>query len=101
MNIESLNDYKGEFFKILHTSDQFQYGVMTLEAGGDSGPEDIHPGIQFIYVIEGEISAVVNGEEVVVHHGSSCIIPKGAQHHLYNRSDKLAFFLTAYTPPAY
>ncbi len=94
-------EHKGVFFKILATAEKSQIGVMTIEPGSDSGPEDIHPGEQIVYVIEGDMTVETQGKRVVVPEGHVFVIASGAQHHLYNKGDKPLFFLTIYTPPAY
>jgi mannose-6-phosphate isomerase-like protein (cupin superfamily) len=92
---------KGKFFEILQSTDKSQVGVMTIKPGGDSGPENIHPGDQIIYVIEGEADVDVDGKSVKVSEGQVFIVPAKSEHHIYNKSSKDLFFLTLYAPPAY
>lgn len=101
MESVDIKSHKGAFFKILSQTDKSQIGVMTIKPGSDSGPEDIHPGDQIIYVIEGEVTIETDGKTVVVFEGHAFTIEDGAQHHLYNKGNKDLFFLTIYTPPAY
>ena len=101
MRIIPIDKSKGEFFKILATTDKSQVGVMTLKPGGDSGPEDIHTSDQIIYLIEGEARLVVDGKDVQVKKGEAAIIPAGAQHHIYNDGKEDLFFITIYSSPQY
>jgi mannose-6-phosphate isomerase-like protein (cupin superfamily) len=101
MEIIPITKSKGEFFKILATTDKSQVGVMTLDPDGDSGPEDVHTGDQIIYVIEGTARIVISGEEGKVNPGEAAIIPAGAQHHIYSHGKQQLFFLTVYSSPQY
>lgn len=101
MKLVDIKKSKGEFFKILAETNLAQVGVMTIPPGGDSGPEDIHPGNQIVYIIEGEAEVAVEGEVHKLAEGVAGIIPAKARHHIYNRGAKDLFFLTVYTPPAY
>ncbi len=93
--------HKGTFFKILATTPHSQVGTMTIEPGSDSGPEDIHPGDQIIYIIEGTARVVINGKTTTATQGTVLAIPAQAQHHIYNDETSELFFLTIYAPPAY
>ena len=101
MKIINVNNFKGDFFKILSETSLSQVGVMTIAPGGDSGPEDIHDGDQIIYIIEGEAEIEINKNKARVKVGDVVIIPKGAQHHIYNIGGAKLFFLTICAPPAY
>ncbi|MDA2922039.1 cupin domain-containing protein [Patescibacteria group bacterium AH-259-L07] len=92
---------KGNFFRILSQTPRSQLGVMTIKSGGDSGTEDIHPGDQIIYIIEGEADVEINKETCHVREGMALTIPEKAQHHIYNTGRTDLFFLTIYAPPAY
>lgn len=97
----NIKNQKGKFFEILQSTDQSQIGVMTIKPGGDSGVENIHPGNQIIYIIEGEADVDVEGKSVKVSENEAFIIPAKSEHHIYNKSLKDLFFLTIYAPPAY
>ena len=101
MQIQNINNFKGDFFKILSETQLSQVGVMTIAPGKDSGPEEVHSGDQLVYIVEGEAEVEVNKEKAVMKAGDVVIIPKGAQHHIYNSGDEPLFFLTVYTPPQY
>lgn len=92
---------RGAFFRILGGTAYSQVGSMTIPPGGDSGPEDLHPGDQIIYVIAGRATVEVGDERIEVPEGHACIIPERSRHHIYNRGKEELFFLTCYAPPAY
>jgi len=96
-----LEKHKGNFFKVLSETDKSQIAVMTIEPGSDSGPEDIHPGDQIVYVIEGEAEIELEIKKVELKKGMVFTIPSGAKHHIYNRGTEDLFILCIYTPPAY
>lgn len=101
MKIHKIQDFKGEFFKVLETTDKSQVGVMTVRPGGDSGPEEIHDGDQIVYVLEGEAELEIANEKAKLASGELAVIPAGAQHHIYNAGKSQLFFLTIYAPPQY
>lgn len=101
MKITNINDYQGNFFKILETTSHSQIGVMTLKPNQDSGPEDIHKGDQIIYVINGTATLEVDHQAHSISAGHIATIPANAQHHIYNNDTEELFFLTIYAPPSY
>ncbi len=96
-----ISRHRGEFFKIVQGTSLSQIGVMTLQPHQDSGPEETHQGDQIIYVVEGRIDLVIDERNESAKAGTVVIIAARARHHLYNRSDEVAFLLTVYAPPSY
>jgi len=101
MKIRNIYREKGKFFKVLEQTDKSQIAVMTILPGADSGPEEIHDGDQIVFIVEGQASVEVNKEKSLMREGDTAIIPKGAQHHIYNYGQEPLFFLTMYSPPQY
>jgi len=101
MRTYSLDEHKGRFFHVLGQTERSQVAVMTIESGGDSGQGDPHPGDQVVYVIEGVAEVHVEDEAQPAPAGTCVIIPHGADHRIYNKSDAPVFFLNVYAPPAY
>lgn len=97
----TIADYHGEFFKVLATTKASQVAVMTLEPGKDSGPEDLHPGDQIIYVVAGFAEVKMKENVISVDQGQLFIIPPQTKHRIYNRTDETLFILNIYAPPAY
>jgi mannose-6-phosphate isomerase-like protein (cupin superfamily) len=101
MKIHKIADSKGEFFRILETTERSQIGVMTIQPGSDSGPEEIHRADQIIYAIEGEADVEVKKEKERIRAGELVVIPAGARHHIWNKNSAPFFFITVYAPPEY
>ncbi len=101
MNAQNLFQYKGEFFRVLETTDKSQLAVMTIPAGGDSGAHGLHQGDQFIYCLEGEGQIEIEGERYSLKTGSALTIPAGHKHKGFASPDKDFFFLNIYAPPVY
>lgn len=101
--MEPLNiiKHKGDTFRILSQTDKVQVGVMTIEPGGDSGPEEIHQADQIIYIIEGRAEVELDNYDFTLQAGHALIIPAGSQHHIQNKTDGTLFFMTIYAPPEY
>lgn len=101
MRPANIKQFKGTFFKILQQTPLSQVGVMTIKAGEDSGPEELHEGDQIVYVIEGEARVRIAKEEFHLTEGMIVTVPAKTDHHVYNPGRSDLFFLTIYTPPAY
>ncbi len=102
MNPIKLIEYKGEFFKVLVTTDKSQIAVMSLHPGEDSGKEiESHRGDQVMYVIEGEAEIELDGDIVKVGQNMVFTIPAGTEHQVFNRGQENLFTLNIYAPPSY
>ena len=62
-------------------------------------PEHSHPYEQIDYVLDGELTFVVEGEEVVVRRGECLRLESGEVHSAVNRGDKPVTIVTGYSPP--
>lgn len=92
---------KNDFFrKVLYTGANMQLVVMTLQPGEDIGSE-VHEGHdQFFRIEEGEVTVVIDGEEMVVKEDEVAIVPAGKRHNVINNStEKVARLYTIYAPP--
>lgn len=96
-----VDKFKGRFFEILKTTDLSQVAVMTIKPGGDGGPAERHEVGQIIYVLEGEVEVMIDGEKNKVSEGEVVVIEKGKLHHVKSVGKKDLFFLSIYSPPAY
>lgn len=101
MKAKDTKKHKGEFFKILETTENSQTAVMTIEPGEDSGAHGIHPGDQVIYCIEGKGEIEIKEEKHPIKEGEFLTIPAKTKHKGYNTGEKDFFFITIYAPPAY
>ena len=93
--------HRGRFFEILQRTDRSQTAVMTVGPGRDAGPEEMHPGDQIIYIVEGEAMLRLAGKEYRAGAGALLLVPAGSPHHVGNPGQVPLFFVTVYAPPAY
>ena len=101
MDIVDVTAHKGEFFRVLQQTKRSQTAVMTVPAGEDAGPADVHGGDQIVYIVEGEAVVSVGEDERRTGPGSLVMIPAGARHHVRNAGRVPLFLLTVYAPPEY
>jgi mannose-6-phosphate isomerase-like protein (cupin superfamily) len=95
------NRLRGRYFEVMQETGRSQTAVMTIGPGEDAGPEEIHPGDQIIFVIEGQARVRV-GEAVETAGPGACVmIPAGTRHHVENPGAAALFCLTVYAPPVY
>jgi mannose-6-phosphate isomerase-like protein (cupin superfamily) len=94
-------DHKGEFFRVLQRTARSQAAVMTIEPGGDAGPEEEHSGDQIIYIVEGEARVGVYDREYQAGPGTLLTIPARTRHYVNNPGAVPVFVLTVYAPPVY
>jgi mannose-6-phosphate isomerase-like protein (cupin superfamily) len=94
-------DHKGGFFRVLQRTGRSQAAVMTIEPGGDAGPEEAHSGDQIIYIVEGEALVRVRDQEYRAGAGTLLTIPARARHSVRNPGAQPVFLLTVYAPPVY
>jgi mannose-6-phosphate isomerase-like protein (cupin superfamily) len=94
-------EHKGGFFRVLQRTSRSQAAVMTIEPGGDAGPEEEHCGDQLIYIVEGEALVRVKDQKYHAKPGTLLTIPARTRHSVENPGAVPVFFLTVYAPPVY
>jgi mannose-6-phosphate isomerase-like protein (cupin superfamily) len=94
---------KTEWFEVLKTTERSQVAVMKLGPGQSTGeqPEDHKNSDQVLLVIEGELSAEIDGKRSLMKVGDFVIIPPRTQPKFTNRSDRPAITFNVYSPPEY
>ena len=85
----------------MQPTSQTQAAVMTIEPGGDAGPEEEHSGDQIIYIVEREALVRVQDQEYHARPGMLLTIPARTRHFVKNPGATPVFFLTVYAPPVY
>jgi mannose-6-phosphate isomerase-like protein (cupin superfamily) len=101
MDIVSVPEHKGDFFRVLQETERSQSAVMTIAPGADAGPEEEHDGDQILYVLEGKALVRIGDRQHEVTPGALVTIPAHTRHHVESTGTQPLFFLTIYAPPAY
>lgn len=80
-----------------------QAAVMVIPPGDAEGdPSNRHRGAdQWLYVIEGRGSALINGRRLPLKAGSLLLIEAGDRHEIKNTGRALLKTVNIYVPPAY
>lgn len=80
-----------------------QAAVMVLAAGAtEGGPDNLHKGAdQWLLVLEGTGTAVVNGRKTALKPGKLLLIEAGDRHEIRNTGRSLLKTVNVYAPPAY
>ena len=90
-------------FEVVTGSDRSQAAVMVLEPGSSTGgPDNRHSGSdQWLYVVSGEGSAVVDAETHLLRPGVLLLIERGEAHEIRCADRQPLHTLNFYVPPAY
>ncbi|MGH8729971.1 MAG: cupin domain-containing protein [Burkholderiales bacterium] len=93
----------GKGFRVALGNSRSQAAEMVIEPGkSEGGPENRHSGAdQWLYVLSGTGSALVNGERHTLTPGSLLLIEQKDKHEIRNTGSELLRTLNFYVPPAY
>jgi mannose-6-phosphate isomerase-like protein (cupin superfamily) len=93
----------GQGFNVVLGNRRSQAAQMTLAPGEiEGGPDNRHRGAdQWLYVVSGRGTALVNGARVELQAGTLVIIERGEKHEIRNSGDTPLRTLNIYVPPAY
>ncbi len=86
--------------KVLFTGAFSQLVVMSLSKGEEIGLEK-HDVDQFIFVVDGEGTTVLDGSEEQFEKGDAVCVPGGTWHNVVNGGDEPMKLITLYSPPAH
>jgi transcriptional regulator with XRE-family HTH domain len=75
--------------------------IIDLEPGGQSEIDDPHAGEEFGYVLEGQITLVLNRKRYIIRKGESFYYLANKEHYLTNNSQQNAKVLWISTPPMF
>jgi transcriptional regulator with XRE-family HTH domain len=75
--------------------------IIDLEPGGQSEIDDPHAGEEFGYVLEGQVTLVLNKKRYVIRKGETFYYPANKEHYLINYSHQNAKVLWISTPPMF
>ena len=92
-----------EGFRIAFDHRGLQAAEMVIAPGGkEGGPENRHRGAdQWIFVVEGDGLAIIEGARRRLKRGSLILIERGERHEIRNTGKSLLMTLNIYNPPAY
>lgn len=90
-------------FEVLAGTERSQAATMVLAPGTSTGgPDNRHPeSDQWVYVISGDGSAVVEGTERELGAGSLLLIEAGEAHEIRSARDRPLQALSIYAPAVY
>lgn len=90
-------------FRVACTVREGQAAVMTIQPwDSEGGPDNRHRGAdQWLYVVEGEGVAVVDGREQPLRRGDLLVVEHGEHHEIRASGDAPLRTLNFYYPPAF
>lgn len=93
----------GKGFRVAMSNARAQAAEMVIPPGEAEGdPENRHRGAdQWLYVVSGTGSALVNGKRYALSPGTLMLIEHGDKHEIKNTGQELLRTLNVYVPPAY
>jgi|SRR5689334_720832 len=74
-------------------------GVSHFLPGGGAGP-DASPPEKIYFVLEGELTVIVDGKETVLKQHDSCVIEPNEMREIVNRGTSVCTILVIIVPPA-
>ena len=92
-----------EGFRVAFTVRDGQAAEMTIAPGdSEGGPDNRHRGAdQWLFVVAGEGTAIVEGKSHPLRAGSLLVIEHGERHEIRNTGDAPLKTLNFYYPPAF
>ncbi len=93
----------GKGFRVAIGNARSQAAEMVIPPGGAEGDaENSHRGAdQWLYVVAGTGSALVNGKRYALHPGTLMLIERKDKHKISNTGTGMLRTLNIYVPPAY
>ena len=90
-------------FRVLGGTPRSQAAIMVLSGKETTGgPDNRHEDAdQWLYVVSGEATAIIEGQEVALQSGQLLLIEQGEAHEIINRSEWPLVTFSIYAPPAY
>ena len=99
LRIATAAEQSADFRRVLWTGEHTQIVSMTIPPGGEIG-EEVHDRVdQVLVCVEGEGSAVLEGQRSPVHPGHLVHVPAGTRHNLVNEGTGDLKLYTVYAPP--
>ena len=91
-----------EFLARSADTPRFNLAVITIQPRRHGPPPHAHAGEDdSFYVLEGELTFTVDGEEVVAGPGTFVLVPPGVEHTFANRGNAVARFVNVHAPAGF
>lgn len=91
-----------EFLARSEDTPRFNLAIVAIEAGREGPEMHMHADEDdSFYVLEGELTFYVDGEEVPASTGMFVLVPPGVPHTFANRGDSVARFLNLHAPAGF
>jgi len=99
---EGKHVYNVEFLATSDDTPRFNLGIITLQPRRD-GPElHVHEGEDdSFYILEGELTFLVEEDEVVAGPGTFVLVPPGIRHTFANRGDAVVRMVNVHAPAGF
>ena len=93
----------GKGFRVAFTARRAQAAEMVIAPGdGAGGPDNRHRGAdQWLYVVSGSGTAIVDGRRVALKAGRLLVIERGERHEIRNTGRTMLRTVNFYYPPAF
>jgi mannose-6-phosphate isomerase-like protein (cupin superfamily) len=91
-----------EFLARTQDTPRFNLAVITIQPRRHGPGLHAHAGEDdSFYILEGELTFTVEGEEVVAGPGTFVLVPPGVPHTFANRGDAVARFINVHAPAGF
>ena len=90
-----------EFLARSADTTRFNLSVITKQPGEGPSPHQHGAEDDAFYVLEGELTFLLDEEELVVDPGTFVLVPPGVRHTFANRSDKVARCINVHAPAGF
>jgi transcriptional regulator with XRE-family HTH domain len=101
--IKEDEDLKNQISWIVPNALKYQMEPIIIELlpGGQSVIDDPHSGEEFGYVLEGQVTLVINKKRYIVKRGETFYYLASKEHYLLNTTNQVAKVLWVSTPPMF
>ena len=91
-----------EFLARSSDTPRFNLSVITIQPGSKGSGEHAHAAEDdAFYILEGELTFTVDGEEVVAGAGTFVLVPPGVPHSFGNRGDAVVQLVNVHAPSGF
>ena len=91
-----------EFLAQSGDTPRFNLAVIEIQPHRGGPPEHAHTGEDdAFYMLDGELTFTVDGDEVVAGPGTFVLVPPGVRHTFANRGDAVARFVNVHAPAGF